>query len=76
MSVFDYYNPDRKDYSRMLWEQRQASFDKIHAKQDRDKMKEEIIAEVMKRIQIDYKTNATQAAKELQAAINGIFQGH
>lgn len=74
MSVFDFYNPDRKDYSRMLWEQRQASLDKIHANEDRAKLKEEIIAEVMKRIQIEYKTNATQAAKELDAAIKSVFQ--
>ena len=43
---------------------------------ERANFKEDIIAEVMKRIQIEYKTNATQAAKELQNAINSVFQGH
>ena len=43
---------------------------------ERANFREDIIAEVMKRIQIEYKTNATQAAKELQQAINGVFQGH
>ena len=76
MGVFDFYNPERKDYSRMLWEQRQASLDKIHAREDRERLKEEIIADVMKRIQVEYKTNATEAAKELQAAINSVFSGH
>ena len=76
MGVFDNYDVGKKDYTRLLWEQRREAFDKIHAREDRERLKEEIIAEVMKRIQVEYKTNATQAAKELQDAINSVFQGH
>ena len=57
---------------RALNESREKSLQQV----DRQRLKEEIIAEVMKRIQVEYKTNATQAAKELQDAINSVFQGH
>ena len=77
MSIFDNYNSsNEKDLSRSLWEQQRKHLDKIHEREDRERLKEEIIAEVMKRIQVEYKTNATQAAKELQDAINSVFQGH
>ena len=71
-SVIEEYGYLMSPEYRALNESREKALQQV----DRQRLKEEIIAEVMKRIQIEYKTNATEAAKELQTAINSVFQGH
>ena len=75
-SIIEQYGYLMTPEYRALNESRERAFQLVKDREDRQRLKEEIIAEVMKRIQIEYKTNATQAAKELQTAINSVFQGH
>lgn len=64
---------DPAELTQRLFTQTRMIHDKLNQQRDRERMKQEIIAEVLKQIRIEVNNDASPVIKEIQRDIENLF---
>ena len=64
---------DPAELTRRLWEQTRAFTAELDREREREKMKREIIAEVLKQLRVEVKNEASPAIREIKKDIENLF---
>lgn len=64
---------DPAELTRRLWEQTRAFTNELDRRREREEMKREIIAEVLKQLRIEVKNEASPAIREIKKDIENLF---
>lgn len=64
---------DPAELTRRLFNQTRAISNKLNRQREREQMKQEIIAEVLKQIRVEVKNEASPAIKEIKKDIENLF---
>ena len=65
---------DPSELTYRLWAQTRGMIDEVNARRDREQLKQEIIEEVLKRIQIEVKDEASPTIKKINEEISAMFK--
>ena len=68
-----HHTDDPAELTRRLFNQTRAISNKLNRQREREQMKQEIIAEVLKQIRIEVNNDASPVIKEIQRDIENLF---